>query len=91
VFCIRVSRKKIEKKKKKNSFFFFISKKDFEVFFASFLPPAAFHTKQNNDDKILPLSPNSQLFLSLSRALRIFAEKRTALKREKRVVNMHHR
>jgi hypothetical protein len=41
-------------------------------------------TKQNNDDKILPLFPNSQLFLSLSRALRIFAEKRTALKRETR-------
>ena len=28
--------------------------------------PAAFHTKQNNEDKILPLFPNSQLFLSLS-------------------------
>lgn len=84
MFCIRVSRKKIEKKKKKKSFFFFISKKDFEVFFASFLPPAAFHTKQNNDDKILPLSPNSQLFLSLSSFAHLRGKENGFKKRETR-------
>jgi hypothetical protein len=95
----RSRRVRVEKKiLKKNSddipkirFFFFIPKKD-ESCFASLssLPRHSTQNKTKTTTKFSRSLPTPNSF-SLSRALRIFAEKRTALKREKRVVNMHHR